>query len=295
MELLRDVTPLVERVSLDEAFLDVAGARRRLGPPTVIAALVRRRVREQFGVMCSVGIGSTKVVAKLASGHAKPDGVLLVPRRATLDFLRSLPVGALWGVDEATELALARCGILTVAELADSDVATVQGALGRVAGAHLVDLAWGRDPRPVRPGRAERSLSAATTFAADVVDLTVVQDRARDLADRCATRLREQGLMARTVSVTVRTSDLRRLTRSRALLTPTDVGRELYLVFRELIAGVDLGGLPVRRVGVRVEGLTAVDGTVRRPMLDEAVGEHSRVSEWSNASPARLARVSVDL
>jgi len=138
-------------------------------------------------------------------------------------------------------------------------------------------------------------MSASTTFAADVVDLTVVQDRARDLADRCATRLRAEGLMARTVSVTVRTSDLRRLTRSRALLTPTDVGRELYLVFRELIAGVDLGGLPVRRVGVRVEGLTAVDGTVRRPMLDEAVGEPSRVREWSNASPERLARVSVDL
>ena len=273
MQLLGDVTALVEQVSVDEAFLDVAGARRRLGPPSVIAALIRRRVHEQFGITCSVGIGSTKFVAKLASGHAKPDGVLLVPRGATLDFLRALPVGALWGVGEKTESALARWGIRTVAELADSDVATVQQAVGRVAGAHLFDLSWGRDPRPVFPHRAERSISAEETFVADEADLTVVQERARVLADRCAVRLRAKGLLTRTVSVKVRTSDFRTLTRSRTLLTPTDVGRELYLAARELIAGVDLGGLPVRLVGVRADGLSAVAETIRQPTLEEAVGE----------------------
>jgi DNA polymerase-4 len=270
MQILGDVTALVEQVSVDEAFLDVAGARRRLGPPTVIAQLIRRQVREQFGITCSVGIGSTKFVAKLASGHAKPDGVLLVPRAATVDFLRVLPVGALWGVGDKTEAALARWGIRTVAELADSDVATVQHAVGKVAGAHLFDLSWGRDPRPVRPGRQERSIGAEETFGVDVADLTVVQEKARELADRCAVRLRAKGLVTRTITVKVRTSDFRTLTRSRTLVTPTDVGRELFLAARELLAGVDLGGLPVRLVGVRAEGLAPVAASIRQPTLEEA-------------------------
>ena len=273
MRVLGDVTALVEQVSVDEAFLDVAGARRRLGPPTVIAEMIRRQVREQFGITCSVGIGSTKFVAKLASGHAKPDGVLLVPRAATVEFLRILPVGALWGVGEKTEAALARWGIRTVAELADSDVSVVQHAVGRTTGAHLVDLAWGRDPRPVTPGRQEKSVGAEETFAVDVADLTVVQEKARDLADRCAARLRANGLVTRTITVKIRTSDFRTLTRSRTLATPTDVGRELYLAARELLAGVDLRGLPVRLVGVRAEGLSRVATSIRQPTLDEASDE----------------------
>ncbi|KRD41716.1 DNA polymerase IV [Cellulomonas sp. Root930] len=273
MQLLGDITALVEQVSVDEAFLDVAGARRRLGPPTVIARLIRRQVQEQFGITCSVGIGSTKFVAKLASGQAKPDGVLLVPRSATVEFLRVLPVGALWGVGEKTEAALARFGIRTVAQLADSDVSTVQHAVGKVAGSHLFDLSWGRDPRPVSPGREERSLGAEETFVTDVADLTVVQEKARDLADRCAVRLRKNGLVTRTITVKIRTSDFRTLTRSRTLVTPTDVGREMFLAVRELLAGVDLGGLPVRLVGVRAEGLSRAASTIRQPTLEEASDE----------------------
>ncbi len=273
MGILRDVTALVEQVSIDEAFLDVAGARRRVGPPTVIAELIRRQVRERYGITCSVGIASTKFVAKLASGHAKPDGVLLIPRSATVDFLRVLPVGALWGVGERTEAALARWGITTVAELADSDLDTVQRAVGKVGGAHLHDLAWGRDPRPVHPGREEKSIGAEETFGEDVADPVVVQAKALQLADRCAERLRRHGLVARTVAVKVRASDFRTLTRSRTLATPTDVGREIYLAARELLAGVDLGGLPVRLVGVRAEGLTPASETVRQPTLDEAAAE----------------------
>ncbi|WP_029288763.1 DNA polymerase IV [Cellulomonas sp. HZM] len=271
MRVLGDVTALVEQVSVDEAFLDVAGARRRLGAPTVIAQRIREQVREQFGITCSVGIASTKFVAKLASGHAKPDGVLLVPRAATVDFLRVLPVGALWGVGERTEQSLARWGITSVAQLADSDVATVQRAVGRVAGAHLHDLAWGRDPRPVTPGREEKSIGAEETFDQDLMDLAVVETRALALADRCASRLRAAGLVGRTVSVKVRTSDFRTLTRSRTLTTPTDVGREIFLAARDLLAATDLGGLPVRLVGVRVEGLTGATSSARQPTLDEAV------------------------
>jgi len=273
MEILSEVTTLVEQVSVDEAFLDVSGARRRLGPPTVIAAGIRERVRDRHGITCSVGIASTKFVAKIASEHAKPDGVLLIPRAATVDFLRELPVGALWGVGERTEAALARWGLRTVAELADSDVTTVQRAVGKVAGAHLHDLAWGRDPRPVAPGRIEKSIGAETTFAADVADLAVVQRHTLVLADRCAARLRAEGMVSRTVSIKVRTSDFRTLTRSRTLPTPTEVGREIYLVARELLAGVDLGGLPVRLVGVRAEGLSPAHLTAQQPTLEEAVAD----------------------
>lgn len=276
MDVLGDVTTLVEQVSVDEAFLDVSGARRRLGPPTAIAEIIRRRVQHKHGITCSVGIAATKFVAKLASGQAKPDGVLLVPRAATVDFLRVLPVGALWGVGERTEEALARWGIRTVAELADSDVGTIQRAVGRVAGAHLHDLAWGRDPRPVVPGREEKSIGAEQTFPADVADLADVQARARELADRCAARLRAQGLVARTVSIKVRTSDFRTLTRARTLGTPTDVGRELYLAARDLLAGVDLRGLPVRLVGVRAEGLSPVSTTARQLTFEDAVADDAR-------------------
>ncbi|CAN5358753.1 DNA polymerase IV [soil metagenome] len=273
MQVLRDVTTLVEQVSVDEAFLDVSGARRRLGPPSRIAELIRARVLSAHGITCSVGIASTKFVAKLASGHAKPDGVLLVPKDATVPFLRTLPVGALWGVGERTEAALARWGVRTVAELADSDVGTIQRAVGRTAGAHLYDLSWGRDPRPVEPGRDEKSIGAEVTFPVDVADPVVVQAKALELADRCAGRLRAQGLVARTIAVKVRTSDFRTLTRSRTLVTPTDVGREVYLAARELLAGVDLGGLPVRLVGVRAEGLSAAASTIRQPTLDEVSGD----------------------
>ena len=282
MAILHDVTALVEQVSIDEAFLDVAGARRRAGAPTAIAEAVRTQVRERYGITCSVGIASTKFVAKLASGHAKPDGVLLIPRAATVDFLRVLPVGALWGVGERTEAALGRWGISTVAQLADSDLATVQRAVGAVAGARLHDLAWGRDPRPVHPGREEKSIGAEETFGQDVADPVVVQAKALELADRCAARLRRHGLVARTVAVKVRASDFRTLTRARTLPTPTDVGREIFLAARELLASVDLGGLPVRLVGVRAEGLTPAADVVRQPTLEEAVageGEDRRAAE----------------
>jgi DNA polymerase-4 len=275
MEVLRSTTSLVEQVSVDEAFLDVSGARRRLGPPTRIAALIREQVAAEHGITCSVGIAATKFVAKLASGHAKPDGVLLVPKAATVPFLHALPVGALWGVGERTATALERWGVRTVEQLAHADVETVQRAVGRVAGAHLHDLAWGRDPRPVVPFREEKSVGAEETFAVDVHDLSVVESKVLQLADRCATRLRAQGLATRTVSIKVRTADFRTLTRSRTLAQPSDVGREIYLAARDLLAGVDLDGLPVRLIGVRTEGLLPAADVVRQLTLDEAVTDNA--------------------
>ncbi|WP_265523326.1 DNA polymerase IV [Oerskovia flava] len=271
MAAVGEITALVEQVSVDEAFLDVSGARRRLGPPTVIAAGLRRRVQAEHGITCSVGVASTKLVAKLASTHAKPDGMLLIPAAASVPFLRALPVGALWGVGERTEQVLAGWGIRTVAELADADLVMIQAALGRVAGAHLHDLSWGRDPRPVQVARTEKSIGAETTFDRDRYDRGAVEGTVLRLADRCAGRLRQQGLVARTVTVKVRTSDFATLTRSRTLHAPTDVAREVYLVARELVAGVDLGGLPVRLVGVRAENLEQRSTAVVQPTLEDAV------------------------
>lgn len=275
MEIVREITALVEQISIDEAFLDVSGARRRLGAPSLIARDLRARVREEVGITCSVGIAATKFVAKLASTHAKPDGVLLVPAASTVPFLRTLPAGALWGVGERTEKTLAGWGITTVAELADTDVATLQAAVGKAAGAHLHDLAWGRDPRPVEPGRAEQSIGAETTFAQDLYDFVIIGSALLGLADRCATRLRSQGFVARTVSVKVRTSDFRTLTRSRTLTSPTDVAQEIHAVALELARGVDRRGLPVRLVGVRAENLERRGASVEQPTLEEAVEEAS--------------------
>lgn len=273
MAILGEVTVLVEQVSVDEAFLDVSGARRRLGTPSRIAGLIRERVRSELDLACSVGIAGTKVVAKLASGFAKPDGVLLVPRAATVEFLHSLPVGALWGVGDRTRESLARWGIVTVAQLAESDVTVVQRAVGRAAGAHLHDLAWGRDPRPVVPERQEKSLGAETTFEEDTADLGTLEAHLLRLADRCAVQLRERGLVARTVSIKVRTADFSTLSRSRTLPAATDVGRELYLAARDLLAATDLGGRRVRLVGVRAEGLG--QAAARQLTLEEAVDDGS--------------------
>ncbi|MBI9115475.1 DNA polymerase IV [Sanguibacter suaedae] len=290
MGILREVTTLVEPISVDEAFLDVAGARRRLGRPVEIAEKIRDRVRRQLGLSCSVGVASSKFVAKLASTHAKPDGMMLVPRDATVPFLHSLPVGALWGVGEKTEANLARWGIETVAQLSATDPAVLRQAVGAAAGAHLMDLAWGRDARPVEPVRREKSVGAETTFATDERDPSVVEGKVLELSDRCAGRLREQGHLALTVSVKVRTSDFRTLSRSRSLVSPTDSGREIFLVARELVAGADLRGLPVRLVGVRAEGLVAREVAVLQPTLEDAVSGGSEQQRLAEAAMDQVRR-----
>ncbi|MBC7290128.1 MAG: DNA polymerase IV [Actinotalea sp.] len=271
MALLHEVTERVEQVSVDEAFLDVTGARRRLGSPRAVAQHIRRRVRQETGLPCSVGVAGTKFVAKLASGFAKPDGLLLVPREATVPFLHSLPVSALWGVGDRTREALAAWGITTVEQLATADLRVVQRAVGQATGAHLHDLAWGRDPRAVEPQRQEKSVGAETTLERDTADTRELEAHLLRLADRCATQLRARGLVCRTVGLKVRTEDFRTLTRSRTLPVATDVGREIYLVARELLAASGTQGRRVRLVGVRAEGLGAA---AERPVtLDEAVDD----------------------
>ncbi|MCU1534922.1 MAG: polymerase, partial [Glaciihabitans sp.] len=175
MDLCRDLTPLVEPLSIDEAYLDVAGARRLLGSPFEIATLLRARVLASTGLTCSVGVAATKFVAKLASSRAKPDGLLFVPLEGTLAFLHPLPISALWGVGAKTEERLSRLGLRTVGDVAQTPLAALQKMLGVAGGQKLHDLAWARDPRAVTVEREEKSIGHESTFEYDVTDPAVIR------------------------------------------------------------------------------------------------------------------------
>jgi DNA polymerase-4 len=274
MAVFASITPMVEPLSLDEAFLDVSGALRRLGSPTAIGELIRARVHDEQRITCSVGIATTKFVAKLASTRVKPDGLLVVPADKVIDFLHPLPVGALWGVGERTEEQLTRLGLRTVADLAHTPVATLQRALGPAAGSHLHDLAWGRDPRRVTPHEPEKSVGNEETFAVDIDDPEVIHARLLRLADQVAARLRAAGYVGRTVSVKVRFADFSTITRSRTLRHPTDVGKEIYDTARALYDGLGLQRVRIRLVGVRMEGLVEASVAPEQLVLDAP--EHGR-------------------
>ena len=190
MAIFGTVTPEAEPLALDEAFLDVAGALRRLGPPAVIARHIRAQVAAQQGITCSVGVATTKFVAKIASARCKPDGLLVVPGAGTLDFLHALPVSALWGVGERTGEVLARLGLRTVADIAHTPLATLQHELGVAQGSHLAALAWGRDERRVTPHTPEKSIGAEETFAADIDDPERIRRELLKLSGRTAHSLR---------------------------------------------------------------------------------------------------------
>ena len=259
MAIFRDITPLVSPISLDEAFLDVAGARRRLGSPCQIAASIKARIADEQGISCSVGVATTMFVAKLASTKSKPDGLLVVPADGVLEFLRPLPVGALWGVGEKTEAALARLGLTTVGQLADTPLDDLSAAIGQASGRHLHALAWGRDTRDVTPHEPERSIGAEETFREDVGDPDLIRRELLRLSDRTARRLRAAGCKARTISIKLRFTDFRTISRSRTLKAPTDVGEVIFATASELYEAQGLGRALLRLVGVRAEGLVAAE------------------------------------
>ena len=258
MAIFGSVTPLVEPLSLDEAFLDVSGATRRMGRPAAIGEWIRARVSDEQQITCSVGVASTKFVAKLASAHCKPDGLLVVPRDDVVTFLHPLPVAALWGVGEKTEEALTRLGLRTVGDLAQTPVTTLQRALGPAVGAHLSALAWGRDERRVVPHEPDKSIGAEETFARDIDDPDVIRRELLRLSERTAARLRESGAVGRTVSIKVRFADFSTITRSKTLPTATDVARTVYATAVALYDALGLQRARIRLVGVRVEGLREV-------------------------------------
>lgn len=269
MALFASVTPLVEPLSLDEAFLDVRGARRRMGSPTAIARHIRDRVHDEQGITCSVGVAAGKFVAKLASTLSKPDGLLVVPPEAVVEFLHPLPVSTLWGVGEKTGEQLNRLGLRTVGDIAATPPRTLRRVLGDATGSHLAELAWGRDPRRVVPDEPERSVGAEETFGVDVDDPQVVVRELLRLSEKVAARLRSRGLVGRTVSIKVRFADFTTITRSRTLRDPTDVGRDVYRAAHDLYDALDLQRARLRLIGVRVTGLRDEETTPQQLVLGE--------------------------
>lgn len=268
MAVFADITPLVEPLSLDEAFLDVAGAVRLLGRPALIGEHIRSRIHDEQGITCSVGVAATKFVAKLASTRCKPDGLLVVPQDEVVAFLHPLPVGALWGVGDKTEQALTRLGLHTVGELAHVPAATLRRALGESLGTHLAELAWGRDPRRVQPYEPDKSVGAEQTFARDVDDPETVRRELLRLSERVGARLRAHGEVGRTVALKLRFADFSTITRSRTLGSGTDVTREIYSTAAGLYDALGLQRSRIRLVGVRVEGLQEAAGAARQLYLD---------------------------
>lgn len=270
MAIFHAVTPEVEPLSLDEAFLDVSGAIRRVGPPARIGQMIRSQVHEQLGITCSVGVASTKFVAKLASVHCKPDGLLVIPANSVLDFLHPLPVSALWGVGDRTGRVLAKLGLRKVGDLAMAPIGTLERELGKATAAHLAALAWGRDERRVIPGSQDKSIGAEETFATDIGDPEVIKRELLRLAGKTARGLRSSGWVSRTISVKLRRADFTTITRSRTLREPTDLAQRIYATACELYEGSGLEpGALLRLVGVRAAGLTKATGTGIQLALDE--------------------------
>jgi len=280
MEIFRSITPAVEPLSLDEAFLGVSGATRRLGSPTAIAQQIRERVLAEQRITCSVGVAATKFVAKLASSRCKPDGLLVVPAAESISYLHPLPVSALWGVGEKTADHLHRLGLRTVGDIAHTPQVTLRRALGEAAGRHLYELAWGRDPRPVVPMVEEKSIGSEETFGADVDDPEVVLRELLRLSDRTARRLRAADAAGRTVVLKVRFADFTTITRSRTLRDATDLAKEIYGCVAALWEGLHLERARIRLVGVRVEGLLPASEQHRQLVLDQ------RPQSWREAERA---------
>ena len=278
MAIFKDVTPLVEPLSLDEAFLDVTGALRLLGEAPTIAASIRRRVLDEQGLTCSVGVASTKFVAKLATEAAKPkaskngpqfgSGVFVVEPEETLSFLRPLPVESLWGVGPATLTKLHRIGVLTIADLADLPEENVVAVLGRSQGRHLHSLANGQDERAVEPDRAMKSIGQEETFSRDHHLRSALDHELVQFADSVASRLRAQGLVGRTVQLKVRFGDFTTITRSTTLVVAVDDSRSLLEAGRGLLALVD-PAQGVRLLGLSVSGLSS--DSSRQLTFDEAI------------------------
>ncbi|WP_415853978.1 DNA polymerase IV [Sinomonas sp. G460-2] len=262
MALLGEFTDLVEPLSVDEAFLDVSGAVRRLGAPEAIAASIKRAVRSRLGLTASVGVASTKFVAKIASTRSKPNGLLVIRPEDTVPFLHSLPVGALWGIGGKTAEVLARLGIHTVADLAHTPDSTLQRALG-APGLHAKALSWGLDDRRVTPQREEKSIGAEETFASDVAEDEVLRRELLRLAHRIAGRMRSAGVQAGTVALKLRYADFSTLSRSRALTIPTDSAHVLYEEGTRLLANLGARPQSVRLIGLRGEKLSRGGGAVQ--------------------------------
>ena len=238
IQIVSDYTPLVERISIDEAFADVAGCTHLFGPPAEIARTIRRRVRTELGLPISVGVARTKHLAKIASQVAKPDGLVVVDPVSELDFLHDLPVGMMWGVGPVTQARLAEVDVRTIGQLAKMPGQSLERLLGCAAGEQLAALSWNRDPREIKTQRRARSAGAQAALGIEPAEQRIYRPVLRHLADRIGTRLRSRSLSGRTVSIRVRFANLRAVTRSVTFDTPISTTIVLAEIAETLVRAV---------------------------------------------------------
>jgi len=298
MEIFESFTPYVEPLSLDEAFMDVTGAQKLLGTPREIGQAIRKRVHDECGITCSVGIASNKFIAKLASGHCKPNGLLEIPDDRVISFLHPLPVRDLWGVGPKTAEQLERLGLHQISDIANTPLETLKRALGDAAGEHLYELSWGRDLRTVVVDDPEQSIGANETFSYDMDDPEAILREYLKLTERASTRLRSRNLFAKTISITVRFADFKTITRSKTLPLPISSTHEIYQVVKDLYVALKLDRARLRLVGVSLSNLR--DDAPEQLMLgqrekgwreaESAVDMAARRFGEKSVRPARLYR-----
>ena len=286
-------TPLVEGIALDEAFLDVSGARRLFGTGPEVAARIRHEVRQTVGIECSVGVARTKLMAKLASKEAKPrpsptgpqpgPGIFVVNPEEELAFLHPKSVRALWGVGPATAARLTRMGISSVGDLARAPLESLVGSLGQAAGHHLHELAWGRDPRRVEPSRPTKSIGHEETYAKDHYRPEALAVEVVRMSDSVAARLRHASLEARTVTLKVRYGDFSTITRSRTEPAGFTTAQVVSRIALALLEEVDVSA-GVRLLGVSVSGLG--DAGAEQLSLDDLATAGADDAGWKAATSA---------
>ena len=297
MNIFEDITPLVEPLSLDEAFLDVTGSKRLLGSAREIAEIIRKRVEAEQGITCSVGISHNKFIAKIASAHCKPNGVLEIDPEKVLDFLHPLPVSEIWGVGPKTNEQLAKLGLIKVADIANTPRQTLIRALGQASGTSLYELAWGRDYRDVETQRVDKSVSSSETFDEDLDNQEEILKILLRLTEKSAERMRAKGYAAHTISIKVRFADFKTISRSKTLDLPTVTTWEIFEVVKNLYQALDLAGVLIRLVGVSLDSLVENDDIQQMVLGQRASGwrQVDRVADrirakfgGSSLRPARL-------
>lgn len=302
MAIFEDFTPLVQQLSVDEAFLDVSGAIKLIGSPTEIGEMIRKRVWEEQRITCSVGIASTMFVAKLATNFAKPNGLHVVPKDKVIEFLHPLPVTALWGVGPKTAETLIKFGLRKVGDIAGTNAYTMSRVMDGAVGEHLFELSWGRDPRKVTVEHEEQSIGAERTFDLDLQDLDEITTHIMSLSNKVARRLRDGGFTTATVSIKIKFSNFQVITRSKTLDTPTDLSTEIYKAAKHLFEKLHLERTRVRLVGVRASGLSQ-DAPIQLALSTRATGWREaelaldKVAHrfgTSAVKPARLIRSDAD-
>lgn len=293
MAIFHTYTPLVEPLSLDEAFLDVTGSRRLKGTGREIAMKIREEVARTQGITCSVGIAPTKFIAKLASQHCKPNGLLEIAEDRILEFLHPLPVGAIWGVGPKTNEVLQQMGLLTVGDIAQTSRSTLIRALGEGTGSSLYELAWGRDFREVEPDSEEQSISAVETFSHDIDDPDELLTELLRLTEKATSRLRQKKLSANTIGIKVRFSDFKTITRAKTVELPIRGTNETFEVVRSLFLALKLDRARLRLVGVCLDNLVNSEDAPSQMLLGEREHGWREATEAIDRASERFGRGSV--